>query len=452
MNTDHNDEAETDVPSESAIPPFYLPFDSDELEADRAAAFGLPLRGRDTLVLLLLTLLADFCLYREWGGAGGAVMILVSTVVLMALKGQMAPVKLVVATVALSVALTWNAWWLAVVLSVVAAVRLAVSLWRPELNLLESLWAGCLSLGRAVHRLTGHVLSIRAASKASGGKQFPAKIIVIPILVTVLFLFVFTSANPVLARELSKLGEYFSSFGTLLGNCLNIGRSIFWLGWLMLFAALIRPVVSSEFIESLLNLDSRLVSRDMTSRDDVNFRAASVTLWCVNLLFLAYNCLDAVYLYFKATLPEGITWTAYTHAGCGWLTFGLFLSSLTLGFIFWNELNFHPRSHRLKQLAYIWIAQNAVLGVGTLRRIYMYIDYSGLTHLLLTGVYGSILVLAGLLIMAMKVHGNRSAIWLLRRYVAAFSTSLLILALTPHGWVCANFNVPRVMQDKPHAA
>ena len=132
----------------------------------------------------------------------------------------------------------------------------------------------------------------------------------------------------------------------------------------------------------------------------------------------------AVYLYFKARLPAGITWTAYTHAGCGWLTFGLFLSSVVLGFIFWRKLNFHPKSDILKRIAYVWIVQNAVLALGTLRRIHMYIDYSGLTHLLL---------------------------WLLRRYIAAFATGLLVLVITPHGLVCATYNVSRILKEKPHA-
>jgi hypothetical protein len=432
-----------------------LPVHSEDDDDTKAESLGLPLQIRDSLVLLLLTLAADFCLYREWGPTGGSVLMIFTMALLWFLKGNVVPAKtwsLCAVISGLALVLAWNAWWLAVVMSVLATTLLAVSIWRPELNLLELFWAGGLTFLHAAHRLTGHWVSCRAYSKNPDRKEFPAQVIFVPIAVTLLFLVVFSSANPVISRELSKLGDYFSDFGTLMRACFNIGRTIFWLAGLLVFAALIRPVIKSEFIHDLLSMDSRLKSCATERGDDVNCRVAFSTLVCVNLLFLGYNCLDAVYLYFKASLPAGITWTAYTHAGCGWLTFGLFLSSLTLGFIFWNELNFHPRSKVLKQLAFIWIAQNAVLAVGTLRRIYMYVDYSGLTHLLLTGVYGSVLVLAGLVIMALKVHGNRSAIWLLRRYVAAFAAGLLILALTPHGWVCASFNVPRVLQDKPHAA
>jgi hypothetical protein len=44
-----------------------------------------------------------------------------------------------------------------------------------------------------------------------------------------------------------------------------------------------------------------------------------------------------------------------------------------------------------------------------------------------------------------------NAFWLLRKYVAAFSIGLLLLALTPHGLVCAKYNVPRILKGKAHA-
>jgi hypothetical protein len=214
---------------------------------------------------------------------------------------------------------------------------------------------------------------------------------------------------------------------------------------------LIRPVVRAAAVERIQALDVALKPGDDTLKIHTNYQVALATLVCVNVVFLAYNAMDAVYLYLKAALPAGISWTAYTHSGCKWLTFGLFLSTVVLGFIFWGDLNFHPRARQLKRLACAWIALNAVLAVGTLRRISMYIDYSGLTHLLLTGVYGSVLVMAGLAIMAVKVWKHHNAMWLLRRYVAAFAVGLTVLALTPHGYVCARYNVPRILAGKPHA-
>lgn len=436
------------------IPP-PLPVPEAGFSSDNGELLGLPLGWRETLALLVLTVLADVCLYRTGGGTGGALLMVVSLFALLALKGRLVgaarTVRMGAVILAVAAVLVWSAWWLAVLVAGVSVVLFAVHLWRPEWSLLESLWAAGCSLIHAPPRLLGHLVSCRDASRDAGQKPVPLKIVLIPIAVSALFLCVFAAANPVMSREFANLWKHFVDFLARISEYLNPVRFVFWCGALLVFAALIRPVIRSELIDRLRGLDVRLGSSEINGRDESNFWAACVTLICVNVVFLGYNAMDAVYLYFKATLPAGITWTAYTHSGCGWLTFGLFLSTVALGVIFWDELNFHERSSLLKRLAYFWIALNAILAVGTLRRIDMYIDYSGLTHLLLTGVYGSLLVMVGLAIMAKKVQGNHSAIWLLRCYSVAFAAGLVVLVLTPQGYVCARYNVPRILAEKPHA-
>lgn len=359
--------------------------------------------------------------------------------------------RLSIPILALAAVLVWSAWWLAVVLSFASLAVAAVRLWRPDWNLLEALWGAAGSVLHAPTRLLGHAVARRQASRVIGRRPVPARAIVIPLAVSVVFVVVFAAANPVVSREIAALWDRLTAILTRLSDYLNLRRFLFWCLWLLVFAALIRPVVRSAAIDRFMKLDLRLERRSMTPRLEDNFLAAHITLVCVNVIFLVYNGTDAIYLYLKRTLPAGISWTAYTHAGCGWLTFGLFLSTLVLGIIFWNGLNFHPRAGVLKRWAYVWIAQNAVLAIGALRRIAMYIDFSGLTHLLLTGVYGSLLVMVGLVIMTVKIDRNRNAAWLVRKYVAAFAAALLVLVLTPHGWVCASYNVPRILAGKPHA-
>jgi hypothetical protein len=307
------------------------------------------------------------------------------------------------------------------------------------------------SIFYAPMRLFGHAVARQLELKTTARLSLPLRVIVIPLAVTVLFLMIFATANPVVSQGFSKIWGSVEDFVLNLSDYINPVRALVWGGWLLVFAVLIRPLVRSAALDRLMQLDHRLESRDCGQSSQANFQTAFATLVCVNVVFLWYNGMDAVYLYFKGTLPRGITWTAYTHAGCGWLTFALFVSTVVLGCIFWESLNFHERAARLKGLAYVWIGLNAVLAVGTLRRISMYIDYSGLTHLLLTGVYGSLLVMAGLGIMAAKVRANRSAVWLLRRYVMAFTVGIVTLVLTPHGWVCARYNVARILEEKPHA-
>lgn len=423
---------------------------------DPAARAGLPLRGRDTIGLLFLAVASDVCLYPHWGGAGLAAIGLLALLVLWRLKPSARGARLgwiALAVPLLAAALLWSAWWLPACLIVCAIAGFAILLWHPGWTLLEGCLALPATLTAAPARLLGHAIARRKKTEDGAGRRaFDARLVLVPLLVSLFFLGIFILANPILQREFTLVGRHFEHLLTRLGDVLRLSRWLFWLGGLLFWAAMIRPLKQAPPLERLAARDSALAPvAGMTGSEPSAYAIAFATLVCVNLLFAAYNGMDAVYLYFRATLPDGITWTAYTHAGCGWLTFALFASTCVLGRLFWRDLNFDPHAPRLKALAYLWIAQNAVLAVGTLRRIAMYIDFSGLTHLLLTGVYGALLVMVGLVIMTVKIARNRNALWLLRQYATAFVVGLTLLAVTPHGWVCAAYNVPRVIAGKPHA-
>jgi hypothetical protein len=414
----------------------------------------LPL-ARESIALVFLTLIADWCLYFSMGGAGLGALTIISGAVFVALRANLInwqTIALMGMLVSLSVILFWSPWWLPVLMSISTLALLAVNRWEPTWSWLESGWNLALAPFRAFGRLLDHAGNLFKLIPASSRiPKIPARIILVPLGITGLFLMIFINANPVFQRIYSNL-SYMIEFVVLgIPDYFNISRIAFWIVFLPAFAILLRPIRESGLVKKSLAMPVIREFVDCDNQDDLNYRTALATLISLNLLFLVYNSIDAVYLYFKATLPAGMNWSEYTHAGCGWLTFALFLSSVVLGTIFWNKLNFHLRSILLKNLGYIWILQNGLLGIGALRRIYMYIDFSGLTHLIITGVYGSLLVMAGLVIMARKVQMNYSAIWLLRSYVTAFYLGLFALAITPYGYVCAAYNVPRVLEDKPRA-
>jgi hypothetical protein len=350
----------------------------------------------------------------------------------------------------------WRHWWLLDVVGWGALLVLAVKQQRPDWRLTEAIWAGGCTVIQAPLRAMGHWV---ARMKTRGQhqdedqpipKSFPFKVILIPLGVCVFFLAIFSAANPVVARILQnlllRLGDFFAN----IQQYLNPTRVLVWGLWFVLFAGLIRAVAHSAWADWFRQQKDDL-QPDGQADQNGDYLAAFITLILVNLLFLAYNFMDSIYLYFKATLPHGITWTDDTHAGCGWLTFALMISSVVTGYFFRNRLVFHPRAGWLKGLSSVWAVQNVILGIGSLRRLAMYIDYSGLTHLRITGLYGSVLVVAGVGLMAYKVYANRSFFWLIRSYVTAFCLGLVLLAVTPDDWICATYNVNKVIEGKPRA-
>ena len=420
---------------------------------------GLPVRVQDTVALILMVVVADIGLYSEPGGTGAGFVLIGATVGLMALRWQRARAAIAPALITIAIALMgmWRHWWLLPVVGWGALVLTAIKLHCPEWRILEALWAGFSSLFRAPARLLGHVLGIyiRASDDEGRGevtrRGIPLRAVLIPIATCIVFVLIFRAANPVVSRITEKLSDHIVEWCERFTELIALGRMMMWGLWLLLFAALMRPIGKSLGVKLLAVLDMMTQPKESGTHDDGNYITALLTLLCVNILFLAYHAMDAVYLYFKATLPEGITWTDYTHAGCGWLTLGLAVSTGVIGIVFSGGLNFHPHVRRLRVLVDIWAIQNLVLAVGAIRRLMMYIDYSGLTHLRITGIYGSILVAVGLVIMVVKVHRQHGFVWILHKDILALSVALAVLSLTPNDVICARYNVAKVIEGKPRA-
>ncbi len=423
--------------------------------------FGLPVRIWDTATIFLLAALADVCLYKAPGGTGVACVLSATVVGLIVVRRKWsASQALYPAIVVILVGLmaVWRHWWLLEVVGWTSILILAVKLHRPEWQILEALWAACSTIIRAPARLFGHVLAAYVRSsedetETAGWqtKRIPLRVVLIPAGVCIVFILIFSAANPVIGRLVAALRDNVRMFFECLGDLISLNRALIWLAWLALFAALIRPMTESWLAKLVSKFSATTTAPLQTAPDKGNYAAAFWTLICVNILFLAYNCTDSTYLYFKADLPIGINWTEYTYSGCGWLTMGLFVSTVVLGIIFAGALNFHPGARRLKVISYVWAAQNMMLAIGAIRRLQMYIDYSGLTHLRITGLYGSVLVAVGLAIMVRKVRANRSFMWLARKDILAFCIALTILAVTPNDLLCAKYNVAKVMEGKSRA-
>ncbi|MFO7900874.1 MAG: DUF4173 domain-containing protein [Planctomycetota bacterium] len=409
---------------------------------------GLPLRAWQTGVIILLTVAADVCLYEHPGGVGSGVLLLVAMLGLMAAAGKRArraSPGLMLVLILIAAASAWQlGGWLRGFVGWLALVAFAVRLHQPEWRVTEVIWAIPWTLLFAPARLLGHGLrclgygdveEAPGEGRGGGGRGIPARVILMPLVVVFLFLLIFVAANPVVEHWANRVSAELTEW---LGDLFTVPRMFTWFVWLMVFAALVRPVVRPWLAELLTGLSEDLTPGEEAERGDC--AAALTTLIAVNVLFLAFNAVDASYLYLKAELPAGISYSEYSHRGCAWLTTGLVLSTVVIGVVFRGGLNFHPRRRVIRGLADVWALQNGVLAVGALRRLQMYIGYNGLTRLRIVGIVGVVLVAAGLGLMVWKVHRSKNTVWLIRRYLVAFWVTLAVLALTPRDLICARYN------------
>jgi hypothetical protein len=420
------------------------------------ATMGLPLRAWDTLVIILLTVAADVCLYGHPGGTGAGMLMLVTALGLMFAapnRGRNARPVLLLAIALFAATSAWSPWRFRVGMGWLTLWAFAVQLHRPDWSVTELAWAVPWSVLMAPLKLLGHVcrpLARRTDSPAEDktrGRGFQLRVVFVPLVVCVLFLIIFYQASPVFARMLDAFFDQFGDWFHDFFDHFSVGRIISWLGWLLLFAAMLRPVVRSWIADRLAACGEDLQRPEPP--ESPNFATAVSTLVSVNLLFLLFNIQDSVYLYFKAELPPGIAYYKYAHNGVGWLTVGLLLSTAVIGMIFRRRLSFHPRAGWLRALACLWAVLNLTMAVGALRRLQIYVGYNGLTRLRLVGLYGILLVIVGLVIMVWKVQRAKNFLWLVRRDLLAMWVVVALLALSPLDFICVRYNVSEVLSGNP---
>jgi hypothetical protein len=175
--------------------------------------------------------------------------------------------------------------------------------------------------------------------------------------------------------------------------------------------------------------------------------SSAFALLTLNLLFLAANVADAIFLWSRNVLPAGVTYSQFVHEGVTSLTFTVLLSAVVLTFIFQQSLEV-VRHRGLKFLALFWIVQNLFLILSVALRLMRYIEAYDMTVARLGVFLFLILIALGYGFLAGKVVYDRSLSWLLGACIlSAFGVLYITQFLNLAGW-SADYNVARWEKDR----
>ncbi|MFK7990827.1 MAG: DUF4153 domain-containing protein [Sandaracinaceae bacterium] len=269
----------------------------------------------------------------------------------------------------------------------------------------------------------------------SGGRRHLLPVL-IPAMLTLCFVGLFSLANPVVANLVGALWSWVMAGVVLPG----VARVFTWLLAAAALVTLVRPSVALVKAHDELDTETEFVSR-------VRELVARNTLLASNLLFLSYNALEASYL-FGGRVPEGMTTQEYAHQGAFWLTVTLALLTVVVSGLFRGALAHRPEGRLPRRLAMLWIAQGLVIGAGTYWRIGIHIQHSGLSNLRIVGVLGTSLVILGALLVGAKLHWRRSFFWLFSRQMSAFAVVAVGFAVFPTHTLSAAVNVRRIQSGE----
>ena len=274
------------------------------------------------------------------------------------------------------------------------------------------------TLRLALHGLLSPFMPIRDAlifsrarrRRKSVGYMRIARMLILPVLGSLVFLGLFAAANPLIEDFFQRL-----QFEPRLSPE-NIIRLIFWGFVALAIWSLLRPPRIS--IER-----AALPAASALALPDIGPASVILSLAAFNLVFALQNGLDLAFLWSGAPLPGDLTLAEYAHRGA----YPLIATALLAGLFVLAMLrpgSATARSGAVRLLVTFWIAQNLLLVASTMLRTFDYIESYSLTELRIAALIWMGLVAIGLILICYRLLANRSAAWLIN---ANMLTALLVL-------------------------
>lgn len=268
---------------------------------------------------------------------------------------------------------------------------------------------------------------INKTSKARGIKlNNIARYAVLPLVMAATFTYLFTQANPILARTLQNID---------LSLITSPARWLFWICTALVAWSLLRPRFK------LATEKSRVKFIEITDFDLwLSKNSIVISLVIFNVLFAIQNVMDVAFLWTGAALPAGMTYAKYVHAGAYPLIFTTIIAAVYVLITFGDgSAKYQTPAARIG--VYLWIAQNIFLVISAMDRTVNYIEFYSLTHLRTAGLIWMGLIAAGIFLMVLRIYLRKSNTWLLNANTLLLFTTLYICCFVNFNRIIADFNV-----------
>jgi len=412
----------------------------------RAATIG----WLELFAVALIVFLCDLTIYRGKGFAGYAVLFCGIPPLFWLGSGKrwltMPAVVVAGMIIALSIRLVWSGGVVQVMLGFGLIVSFAISLsgLTPYLTSLLKFTGESVPVG--IMRIYTSLAKSRAGRALD--LNLPYRNVLIPLAVASGFTLIFLFANPDLRTTVFEFTQNaYSQFLDIIAN-LRPFEFVFWVIVAIVSLGLIRPIKNLKSVGTdSTDASAKDVHANHAPAPSPNYIAFRNTLFSVIGLFSVYLVFEFLSFWFRE-FPEGFYYAGYAHQGAAWLTVALALSTATLSFIFQGLTLNDLRVKGLKQLAWIWSAQNFLLALAVYNRLYMYMQFNGMTYMRTIALFGISTVVVGFILVLWKIIRGHSFFWLLQRQLWTLSFAVFLFVLTPVDVLVVKYNVSKIMNGE----
>jgi len=264
-----------------------------------------------------------------------------------------------------------------------------------------------------------------------GGVRRIVPVVILPLVGTLVFVALFSAANPVIEHWLASLSLPQVDERTFL-------RAILWLVLVWLAWGVMRPHLP-PFLFATFD------GRGEAYIPGVTPQSVLLSLVAFNALFLVQNAMDAAWLWGLLPLPEGMTLAEYAHRGA----YPLVVTALLAAMFVLVALRPGSATANLapvRALVALWITQNLFLVFNAALRTVDYVEAYSLTVLRIAALLWMGLVALGLVLVLWRILANKSAAWLINANLASAGLLLTALCFVDLGAIAAQWNVRRARE------
>lgn len=417
------------------------------------------------LAYFLLLVGTGLFYYLFWHESHGVNILVYSIFMLFAIKligkgGVSSKLGIVFSVTLLSTAsaIAWHGSLFAIVMYYFSFVLLIGWLHGKQLTTVlyafASSFAGLFKIPAEVYRK----LPIKKASKRKV-KLFVKvlKLSFLPIVVVLVFYFIYLKANPVFENYTINLFAWLNDAFLMFFKNISFAKIMFVLLGFFLTAWFIFITNQQKLHDSESknneNLIRKRIKRLLPNKDYVlklkerspvlyrerfalslklknEYISALVLFLLVNCLLLVVNTIDIYWVWFGFSYSGEINLSQFVHEATYLLIISIFLSMGIMLFFFRRNLNFYVKSKSIKILAYCWIIQNFVLALSVAIRNYHYVNYYDLTGKRIGVLIFLAIVCFGLYTLFVKIKSKKTAYFLLKKnslavYLILVSASLI---------------------------
>jgi hypothetical protein len=272
-------------------------------------------------------------------------------------------------------------------------------------------------------------------------------LILIPILITVIFFFMYRASNPLFSDFTKNINLDFISWNWIT---FTLG------GLILLYGFFFHQKLTSlsELDEHIPNdlrpapLQPIILFGKKISINDEEFSGVLLFM-LLNALLLVVNALDANFIFSDRDLPEGVTHSQFVHQNTDMLIASILIAIVIILFYFRGAINFSAKNKTIRLLAYIWVIQNAFILLSTVFKNNMYVLEYGLTYKRI-GVYVYLmLTFIGLTTTFIKIMNKKTNAYLFRINGWLFYGFLILTTFINWDSLITEFNFHKAKHAEP---